>query len=181
MNTFGVLLSSLLFATMSLLVKLAAQDFSIVEIIFFRTMPGVLLLIIYARIRRLPVSTPRQAHSRRASRSRHGQHVSGLYAVSRLSLATATSLDYTAPIFMMLYVIPTARHRPSLSSVVALLGGFGGVLLLLRPTLQAGESVPFFAGLAGGALAAVAYMQVWRLGQAGEPEWRSVLVYSPRR
>ena len=178
MQTFWILSSSLLFATMSLLVKLAAQDFSIPEIIFFRTMPGVLLLIIYARLRRLPLlPRARRIHAARVAAGMASMCL-GFYAISRLSLATATSLDYTAPIFMMLYVVAVSRHRPSVSSVAALLGGFGGVLLLLRPTLQAGESIPFLAGLGGGALAAIAYLQVWRLGQAGEPEWRSVLVYS---
>ena len=37
----------------------------------------------------------------------------GFYAISKLALATATTLEYTAPIFMVVYLAVIGHHRPS--------------------------------------------------------------------
>jgi S-adenosylmethionine uptake transporter len=175
---FWTLLSSLLFATMSLLVKVASSEFSLPTIVFFRALPGALLLFAYALARGLPITTPHWKTHAVRSVVGIGSMMLGFYAVSGLPLATATCLDYTAPIFMTLYVIMILHHRPTALETLALVGGFVGVVLLLRPTAQRDQIMPFVAGLVSGALAAVAYMQIRRLGRAGEPPWRIVLIYS---
>jgi S-adenosylmethionine uptake transporter len=178
MQAFWIVLASLLFATMSLLVKLAADQFSIVQIIFFRALPGALLLAAYARLRGLsllPVLW--RAHLLRSLAGVASMSLS-FYATSKLALGTASTLEYTAPIFMALYVAIVTRQRPSRVVLLALLVGFAGVLLLLRPSLQRDQLAPFLAGLAGGALSAVAYLQIVRLTAAGELTWRIVLIFS---
>jgi len=178
MQAFWVLVSSLLFATMSVLVKLASNEFSLAEIVFFRTLPGSLLLFGYARSRRLPL----WPHHWRIHAIRNlvgiGSMTLGFYAISKLALATAASLEYTAPIFLMLYAVVLVRHRPSIIDILALAGGFAGVLLLLRPSLQQDQLIPFLAGLGSGALAAIAYLQIRRLGALGEATWRTVFIYT---
>lgn len=178
MQSFWVLISCLLFATMSLLVKLSSSQFSLAEIVFFRALPGAILLLGYARSRRLsvwPLHWP--VHIIRNFVGL-GSMTLGFYATSKLGLATAVSLEYTAPIFMMLYVVVLSGFRPGIVDLLALAGGFLGVVLLLRPTLQHGHEIPFLAGLTSGALAAVAYLQIRRLGSLGEPTWRTVLIYT---
>jgi len=167
-----------MYATMSLLVKIAAADFSLPTIVFFRALPGAVLMLAYARLRGLTFSTPHwKIHGVRTVVGITSL-VLAFYAVSRLPLATATCLDYTAPIFMTLYLVTVLRHRPTPLEYLAVAGGFAGVTLLLRPTFQQDDVWPFVAGLAGGALAAISYMQIRRLGRAGEPIWRIVFVYS---
>jgi drug/metabolite transporter (DMT)-like permease len=56
--------------------------------------------------------------------------------------------------------------------------GFFGVVLLLKPTLQAEQWVGALAGLGSGLIASVAYVNVRELGRAGEPEARTVLWFS---
>jgi len=177
-QVFWILLASFLFATMSALIKVAAADFSIPEIVLFRTLPGALVLLAYARVRRLTILP--QNWRLHAIRSAVGVGSMGLsfYAIARLPLATAATLDYTSPIFMVLYIVVATRHRLRPAELGALFGGFAGVLLLLRPALQGDQTMPFIAGLASGALGAAAYWQIGRLGRAGEPEWRIVLLYS---
>ena len=118
MQAFWVLVSSLLFATMSVLVKLASSEFSLAEIVFFRTLPGSLLLFGYARSRRLPL----WPHHWRIHAIRNlvgiGSMTLGFYAISKLALATAASLEYTAPIFLMLYAVVLVRHRPSIIDIL---------------------------------------------------------------
>ena len=173
-----ILISSLLFATMSALVKSAAADISVPAMVLFRNLPSALGLLGFAVIRGLPISL---AHWRlHAIRSALGVTGMGLsfYAIGQLPLATATTLEYTAPLFIMLGLFLFGGKRVSLPELVIMATGFAGVLLLLRPTLQADQSLPFLAGLATGGTAAAAYRMVWRLGRAGEPGWRIVLFYS---
>lgn len=163
---------------MSLLIKLASAQFSLAEIMFFRTLPGVLLLVGYAWIQKLPLGTPHWRIHAVRNVVGIGSMVLGFYAISHLALGTAACLEYTSPLFMMLYAVAFFSHKPRPTDVVALLGGFAGVLLLLRPSLQEGQVVPFIAGLGSGALAAIAYLQIRRLGIAGEATWRTVFIYT---
>ena len=178
MQVFWILLSCLLFATTGMFIKLASTQFSLAEVLFFRTFPAVLVLVAFARLRGLALGT---SHWRlHLIRGAAGMVSVGLafYAVRQLSLPTATSLEYTAPIFMVFYVMLVRHRRPQAMELLAIFGGFVGVLLLLRPTLGAGQVVPFLLGLGSGALAAVAYSQIRRLGAAGEAPWRIVLIYT---
>jgi drug/metabolite transporter (DMT)-like permease len=178
MQVFWILLSCLLFATMSMFIKLASAQFSLAEILFFRTLPGVVILVAFARLRQLPLQTRHwRVHALRGVVG-IGSMVLGFYAVSQLSLGTTACLEYTAPIFMVLYVLVLTRQRPGAVELFAIFGGFAGVLLLLRPSVHEGQLVPFMAGLGSGALAAIAYFQLRRLGGLGEAPWRTVLIYT---
>jgi drug/metabolite transporter (DMT)-like permease len=100
------------------------------------------------------------------------------YAIGALPLATAVTLNYTSPIFLALLLVLRTRERPRGSLVMALLIGFAGVVLLLRPSLQQEQLLGALIGLASGLLAGVAYLNVTRLGELGEPEWRTVFYFS---
>jgi drug/metabolite transporter (DMT)-like permease len=62
--------------------------------------------------------------------------------------------------------------------VFTVIAGFGGVLLLLRPELPAGELFAGVVGVLSGLAAALAYMQVAALSKAGEPETRTVFYFA---
>lgn len=173
-----ILTASLSFATMSALVKVAAAGVSLPEIVFFRTLPASVLLFALARVRGERIAT--RHWSLHALRSVLGicAMFAGFYAVSRLPLATATTLDYTTPLFILAYLIVLARRHITPQIAFAMVGGFAGVVVLLRPTLETGETLAFLAGLGGGALAAIVYALIRRLGDAGEPAWRIVFWYS---
>src|SRR6185295_19802026 len=69
------------------------------------------------------------------------------------------------------------RERPKHSLVIAAVLGFGGVVLLLRPTFDANQTVAGFLGLASGLCASIAYLTTRQLGRLGEPAWRIVLYF----
>jgi S-adenosylmethionine uptake transporter len=173
-----ILLASLLFATMSALVKVAAAGVSLPEIVLFRTLPAAIGLIAVARMRGQAIASPHwKLHAMRCVVGVCGTFVS-FYAVSNLPLATATTLEYTTPLFMLAYIVLFARHHFTPQIAFAMIGGFAGVVVLLRPTMQTGQTLAFFAALASGALAALAYTLIRRLTEAGEPASRIVLWYS---
>ena len=172
---FWILLSCLLFATLSALVKLAASGVSLPEIVFFRTLPAAVGLAALARLRGQRIATHAwRLHALRCAVGVTTMFV-GFYAVSRLPLATATTLEYTTPLFMLAYMIVLARRRLTLRMALAMIGGFAGVVILMRPTLHTGQAVAFCAALCAAALAGVVYVLIRRLSEAGEPPWRIVL------
>jgi S-adenosylmethionine uptake transporter len=172
---FWILASCLLFATLSALVKVAAAGVSLPEIVLFRTLPAALGLFALARIRGQAITTANgKLHAMRSAVGVMTMFI-GYYAVWKLPLATATTIEYTTPLFMLAYLVVLARRRLTLQIALAMVGGFAGVLVLLRPTLDTGQSLAFVAALGSAALAGVVYVLIRRLGEAGEPPWKIVL------
>jgi S-adenosylmethionine uptake transporter len=104
------------------------------------------------------------------------------YSIGGLPLATAMTLNYMSSVWMALFLIGgsvlVGTGRVDGRLVAAVLVGFAGVALVLRPT--AGQQQLWFGltGLLSGMGAALAYLQVTALGRAGEPEERIVFYFS---
>jgi drug/metabolite transporter (DMT)-like permease len=172
-----MLLAGALFALMGLCVRLASGTFSQTELVLYRSLAGLLFLAPLL----LRPSSLRTAHwQTHLWRGLAGGTALWLYfyAITHLPLATAVSLNYTSPLFLTLYGSRHLGERAGYRLRLALLAGFAGVLLLLQPVLTPDRLIPAAAGLASGALASLAYVNVRRLGQAGEPEWRVVFLFS---
>jgi drug/metabolite transporter (DMT)-like permease len=174
--------ASMLFATMSVCVKLASAYYGPGEIVFYRGLVGALVIVGMQRLRGGTLGTP--VPGMHAARSISGVFAMCLwfYALSGLPLATATTLNYMSSVWMALFLIGGAvlmgakRVEPIL--VAAVLLGFAGVALVLRPSIGAAQVWPGLAGLASGVLAALAYLQITALGRSGEPEDRIVFYFS---
>lgn len=173
-----MIVASFLFACMGVCVKLGSVQFSTGELVFYRGFVGLVMMFVLSRVRAIPLATP---HWRlQLSRSVSGSLALMCYffAIGALPIATAVTLSYTSPIFMALLLAVFMGERlrwPTLLSVVI---GFSGVVVLLRPTLAAGQELGAMVGLVGGALASLAYISVRELGRAGEPEVRTVFWFS---
>lgn len=102
----------------------------------------------------------------------------GFYALFYLPLPTATSLNYTAPLFIAGWLLFFGGAQRDPVRVLAVLAGFLGVLGILRPSIEHDQWFAALMGLGAGCLAAIAMMQIRQLGQIGEPEWRTVLLFS---
>jgi S-adenosylmethionine uptake transporter len=61
---------------------------------------------------------------------------------------------------------------------MAVLAGFAGVAMMLRPSLNPDQVLGALVGLLSGIFAAFAYLQVTALSRAGEPESRTVFYFS---
>jgi S-adenosylmethionine uptake transporter len=171
-----------LFATMGVCVKLASATYGAAEIVFYRSLVGVVVIAAVARWQGASLQTP--VPWMHAWRSVVG--VSSLclwfYAMAQLPLATAMTLNYMSSVWMVLFLIGgavmlgSARVDPRLVATVMV--GFVGVALILRPTIEQNQAWHGLAGLLSGMLAALAYLQVTALGRAGEPETRVVFYFS---
>jgi S-adenosylmethionine uptake transporter len=172
-----MLVASLLFACMGVCVKFAAATHSAVEITFWRSFISLFLMFALVRLRGVPLQTPHWRWQVTRGAVGFAALFSYFYAITLLPLATAVTLNYTSAIFLALY-LALAGWRMQRGILVALAIGLAGVVLLLRPTLQADQLFGGLVGLASGVLAGMAYFSVRELGARGEPETRTVFYFS---
>ena len=173
-----MLVAGFLFGCMGVFVKLGAEYFSHIELVFYRSFLG--LLMIYAVIRQRGLSLSTHHLKQHLWRGISGTIALMLYfyCITVLPLATAVTLNYTAPLYLsILTMLAFKEHfRPAISGAILL--GFCGVILLLHPTLAQDQLIPGLIGLISGLLAGIAYLNVKQLGLRGEPGWRVVFYFS---
>jgi drug/metabolite transporter (DMT)-like permease len=173
-----MLVAGLLFGCMGVFVKLGVAYFSHIELVFYRSFIG--LLLVYGIMRSQRVSIVTRHWLPHLWRGISGTVALGLYfyCISVLPLATAVTLNYTSPMFLTLFTMVVYKDKFNLPMTVAIGLGFCGVVLLLRPTMQPEQVLSGLLGLASGFLAGVAYLNVKQLGILGEPVLRTVFYFS---
>src|SRR3989338_7771854 len=148
MKSSWMLVAGLLFGCMGVFVKLGAAHFSYIELVFYRSFFGLLLVYGIMRSQRIGVATQHW-------RNHLWRGLSGSVAL--------------ALFFYCITVLP-------LTTAIGV--GFCGVVLLLHPTLQQDQLLPGLLGLISGFLAGVAYLNVKQLAMIGEPDTRTVFYFS---
>ena len=178
MGSLWMLVAGLLFGGMSVFVKLGAPYFSHIELVFYRSFFG--LLMVYAILRQQRVTLATSHWFTHLWRGISGTVALALffYCITVLPLATAVTLNYTAPLFLTLFTMLVYKDRFHLPMTIALTLGFCGVVLLLHPTLQHDQLLPGLLGLISGFLAGIAYLNIKQLGILGEPAPRVVFYFS---
>ena len=177
-----MVLASFLFASMGVCVKLASTWYAPGEIIFYRGTIGAVMLAVLARTRRVSLAT-------RIPATHFWRSLTGViamflwfYAIGNLPLATAMTLNYMSSVWMALFLLGGAAMLGKSSIDWRLIGtvllGFGGVALILRPTLEQDQLWHGLIGLLSGMIAATAYLQVTALARSGEPALRIVFYFS---
>lgn len=177
-----MVLASLLFATMGVCVKLASAHYATGEIVFYRGVTGALMMLAFTRWQRGTLRTAVPAMHFWRSLSGVTALCLWFYALSNLPLATAMTLNYMSSVWMALFLMGGAimlgSARVDGRLIAAVLLGFAGVALILRPTIEQDQLWHGLIGLLSGMVSATAYLQVTALGRAGEPEYRIVFYFS---
>ena len=193
MQALWMVLAALLFASMGVCVKLASAWFSSAELVMWRGLIGVVFLWLLARSRGVALAT--RYPGMHAWRSVVGVLSLGawFFAIAHLPLATAMTLNYMSSVWIATFLVGGAllawmpvpgrepgSQRPPLQAplVLTVLAGFGGVVLMLKPSLGADQGFAAIVGLLSGLTAAFAYMQVVALSRIGEPETRTVFYFA---
>lgn len=181
MQSLWMLVASALFAVLGACVKLAAAQYHIAEIVLYRGLTGAVALAAYAYFTHRPIGTPIPwTHFRRGAVGTAALSL-WFFAASTLPLGTATALNYTSSLFLAAFILGAAmrtRRPVNVALVLAVLLGFVGVVLVLRPSFGAGQWIGACGGLLSGLLSATAYWYVRDLARHGEPEWRIVFYFS---
>lgn len=174
-----MLLASLMFAIMGSCVKLATEHTaSLAQVVLFRGMPSVILLLIWARAGRQSIIPSRWKPHLWRNLSGVSSMWLGFFAISHLPLATATSLNYTSPLFIAGWMLGWGGAQRDGIRIASVALGFLGVIAVLRPSVNEDQWLAALLGLGAGGMGAIAVMQIRELGRIGEPEWRTVLFFS---
>jgi drug/metabolite transporter (DMT)-like permease len=182
MPSLWMLFASFAFSLMGAGVKLASDTYSTSEIVMYRGLVGTVLLLALVRVQRGTLRTAfAGAHAWRALVG-----VASLwlwfFAIGQLPLATAVTLNYMAPIWMAFFLLCAgwwqSKNHVEWPLIGALIMSFIGVTLVLQPAVAADQWLGGVVGVMSSVLSALAYMQVRKLGQMGEPEYRVVFYFS---
>lgn len=178
MGSLWMLVAGVLFACMGVFVKLGAAHFSHIELVFYRSFFGLIFIFLIMSQQRVVVAT---CHWRNHLwRGLSGTVALGLffYCITVLPLATAVTLNYTAPLFLTILTMLVFKDKFHFPLTASITLGFCGVVLLLHPTLQHEQLFTGLLGLVSGFLAGIAYLNVKQLGTLGEPASRTVFYFS---
>lgn len=177
-----IVVASLLFATMSVCVKLASAHYGSGEIVMYRGLVGALMIFAMSRWRGTSLRTHLPAQHFVRSLTGVTALCLWFYAIAGLPLATAMTLNYTSSLWIALFLIGSASvlgTKPVDGRLVfAALLGFAGVVLVLRPTIEQQQLWHGLIGLLSGMVSATGYLQVAALGRAGETESQIVFYFS---
>jgi len=167
------------FAGMGVCVKLSAKEgYSLAEIVFYRSVIMLFIMLALVRWRNMRLATPHWLwHVKRGITGFCSLSVY-FYAISLLPLATAVTLNYTSPVFLMLMLMFFRGLRFNWGIVFALGLGFGGVVFLLQPSFEGQIQFGASVALASAVLTAMVYFDVSALGRLGEPVGRTVFYFS---
>ena len=179
MQSLWMLLASVMFAGMGACIKVASDfDASLSHVVLFRGVPSVLLLFVWTRAtHRTLTPSSWKLHIWRNLSGVTSMWL-GFFAISHLPLSTAISLNYTAPLFIACWMLGWGGSQRDPIRIATVVMGFVGVLAVLRPSIEHEHLLAAALGLTAGGLSAIAMMQIRGLGRVGEPEWRTVFIFS---
>jgi drug/metabolite transporter (DMT)-like permease len=145
-----MILSCIAFASMWVMIRFASHDVHAFVIVFFRNLFGTLVLVpMMLRNKGLMRIGRLRANLRRAT-SGFIATTGTFYAVSHAPLATALSINYTAPLFATVGAVLFLGEKIQARRVAALIIGFAGMLIVVRP-----GALPMTPGVLAAMLSAV--------------------------
>ena len=170
---------------MGVCIKFASTHFHTFELVFFRGLIGVFFMATICRLQGVDLRTPIPMMHVWRSVVGVTSLAAWFYAIGHLPLATAMTLNYMSGIWVAVFLVGGTLVMGKLQDatrqgpiVLAVIAGFGGVTLLLRPTIEQDQLFAGIIGLLSGLVAALAYIQVAALGRLNEPEARTVFYFS---
>lgn len=156
--------ATFLFSTMGFFIKLVSVHHTTFEIVFFRNIVSLVILAVS-----MYVSKPVQKGGRPMLLVMRG--VFGFfamfcyfYSIQVLPLASASTFNKTSPIFTAIFAGLFLKEKTGVKVWAAVLVGFAGVLLIMRPSHEVDLSGAI-AGLMGGMIAAMAYTSIKELAK----------------
>ena len=157
-----MLIASFSFAIMGAFAKLASQHMSSLEVVFFRSLFGV-IIIGYA-VYKKPMTHSGGKPFLLLFRGLMGFSalLAYFYNIANIPLGDAVTFSKTAPIFTAIFAWLFLKEKLSAFSWLAVFIGFGGILLITQPT-GIGFTKYDILGIFSGLGAALAYTSVREL------------------
>lgn len=158
----------LLFTCMSSTIKFLGAHYPTSEIIFFRSLPALLPLLLYLPSQGGWSALRTKAPLLQALRTIAGigSMFCGFHAISLLLLADYVALSFTAPLFGTLLSIPLLREEVGWRRLGACMFGFLGVVIMIGPSgSSVGLGLPVLLAIASAFLYGLVMVAMRRLGR----------------
>ena len=122
------------FSALAICVRELAGGLTVYEILALRAFGGIVVLWVYALIARQPVGLPRPLGLHLLRNVFHfGGQAGWAFGLTLLPLATVFALEFTTPAWTMLLAVFFLRETITRGRIAAVVLGFVGVLVILRP------------------------------------------------
>ena len=128
----------ILFSTMGVFIKLSSSQLHPLEVVFFRNFLALFFLTLWIFHQRATVfkSNRKKLYTLRAVFNVVGM-AAGFTALTLIPLAEATALSFTAPLFATLGAVLILGEIVRQRRIIAIFFGFVGMLIILRPGIEA--------------------------------------------
>lgn len=154
-----MLQAAVTFSIMGVFIKLLNHRIPSLQIVFYRSLIGLLLTLFYARSKSRPILGKHHFLLIQRALSGFAALIFFFYAILNLPLGTAILLNYTAPFFAILFSFVWMREKVSLHRLSLIFMSFCGVFLLIQ-----GENLSWnrasFSALASAFFAGLAYTTI---------------------
>ena len=170
-------LAAVLFSSQDALVKWLSNDFSLFQLLFVRSIIGVIALWVIIRVRFgwAGLMTRRPGGHLLRALSNLVAFLSYYFAITRMPLADATSLVLGYPLFLALLSGIFLGEHPRGRQVLALIAGFVGVMFVVQPSAENVDWLGAGAAVFGSLMFAVLGLQTRYLSKT---ETTELIVFS---
>lgn len=180
-QSLWALAAAALFSFMAAFVKLCSDQLGPLELVFYRSLFGVISIAIFVYKSKLSVRTPHLwGHIKRSVLGTLSVAL-WFYAIGKMTFGTCMTLIYTTPLFMAANFTILAfmrRERAPWVLILSILVGFTGVTVVLQPSFNQGELIPALVCLFVSFIDLLVYWQMKELGNLKEPSWRIVFYFT---
>jgi drug/metabolite transporter (DMT)-like permease len=145
--------SALTFTVMTILIKYLGADYPAALQTFYRQAAGLIVMLpVIARDPRGALHTTRPGILMFRSVAVIVGTILSFYAYQKLPLADANALSFTRTLWLVPLAVFVLREAVGAPRIAATLVGFGGVLLMLQPSVRSGDAGPTAAALSAAVL-----------------------------
>ena len=170
-------MASFLFAAMGATIKVASHQLDNEMLVFLRNLIGLLLILpLIWRMGLARIRTHRPGMHLLRSLTGLSAMYCFFYALAHLNLAEAMLLNYSAPLFIAVIAVLWLGEQITLTLFIALLCGFAGIALILKPDTGIIAPAALVGSLAG-LFAGIAMVSIRRMSDS-EPPLRIVFWFS---
>jgi drug/metabolite transporter (DMT)-like permease len=118
-------------------VRLLSTEFGVFQLVFFRSIIGLFLMLPWLiRGGVGQIKTPQPVTYAWRSTLNYGGMVFLIFGLSTMQLQDVTGLMFTTPLFTVLFVTLFLREQVGPRRAIALLVGFAGAMIIIRPGFQ---------------------------------------------
>ncbi|OLA92795.1 MAG: hypothetical protein BHW60_08080 [Sutterella sp. 54_7] len=180
-QSLWALAAALFFSMMAACVKLTNGELTTLEMVFYRSLFGVITIGLFVKRNHLSLKTPHLMGN--ITRSILGTLSISVwfFTLGQLPFGTNMTLVYTTPLFMSVNFIILAllRHqRAPWGLAAAIIAGFSGITIILQPSFSSDQLWPALLTLSVALLDLAIYWQMKELGRLQEPSWRIVFYFT---